>query len=283
MIAYVAVLAMDGMLGWKYWKAEERTLLWMQGVNSAPARLHRTANSDAYVEDGGRSAPNGLAGHHERPMRAGRGAYDAGPQNSNGTTVGQVLAAGAPSAQPEGMQHGVLIPHSFLPARRAFRCMTVIGVPQPDCQCAGSLGSLAAVEQLQSPPEKEAVSHEQGRPAAAGQAAMPAASANMGTSLPMGCPPLHRAAPPGSSSMRNRPAAPTFPAGPAQEARGAEVTLQNGAAAHAGENRAHDMLRHTASSPLQAPAYSPHQMPGAPAPDADSPAGVSIRSLAHPA
>ena len=161
--------------------------------------------------------------------------------------------------------------------------MLVIRIPQADCKCAGSLGSHAAVEQLQPPPEKEAVSHEQGRAALAAQAAMPAASANMGTSLPMGCPPLHRAARPGSSGMRNRPAAPTFPAGLAQEAGGAEVTLQNGAAAHAGENSAHDMLRHTASSPLQAPAHSPHKMPGAPAPDANSPAGVSIQSLARPA
>lgn len=124
-IACVAVLAMDSMLGRKDWKAEERTLLWMQGVNSAPARLHRTANSDAYVEDGGRSAPNGLAGHQERPMRAGRDAYDAGPQNSNGTTVGQVLAAGAPSARPEGVQQGVLMTHSFLSARRAFCMMSL--------------------------------------------------------------------------------------------------------------------------------------------------------------
>ncbi len=56
-----------------------------------------TGDSVAPVEGGGRSLPNVTcleSGHRE--------AYDAEPQNSNGTTMGQVMAAGHQSAQPEG-------------------------------------------------------------------------------------------------------------------------------------------------------------------------------------
>ena len=73
-------------------------------VYSAPARLHQTGDSGARPENGGGSLPNGLFGHRARIARAGRDAYDAGPQTSNGTTMGQVLAAGPQSAQPEGGQ-----------------------------------------------------------------------------------------------------------------------------------------------------------------------------------
>ena len=73
-------------------------------VYSAPARLHQSVDSRAHPENGGGSLPNGLFGHRARIAQAGRDAYDAEPQTSNNTTMGQVLAAGPQSAQPEGGQ-----------------------------------------------------------------------------------------------------------------------------------------------------------------------------------
>lgn len=75
-------------------------------MDAAPARLHRTSDSGVHVEGGGRGLPNGLSRHQDCPGGRHREAYDAGPQNSNGTTLGQVMAAGPQSAQPEGVHPG---------------------------------------------------------------------------------------------------------------------------------------------------------------------------------
>ena len=124
-------------------------------------------------------------------------------------------------------------------------------------RCAGSLGSHAAVEQRV---DKEA------SPAAGGhhhmatsaQGARPAASANTSTRLPRGCPPLPRGAQPGSTAVRGRPSAPPFAAGLTAGGRAVGEKLRSGA---------HDTLRYTGSSPLQAPLLdAPHQ---AAAQDAD--------------
>ena len=78
--------------------------LGLQGGDVAPARLHRTGGLGVRMENGGRSLPDGVPSHQDRPEKIEREAYDAGPQNSNGTTMGQVLTAGPQSAQPEGAQ-----------------------------------------------------------------------------------------------------------------------------------------------------------------------------------
>ena len=78
----------------------------VQGLNAAPVRLNRTADSGVHAEGGARSVPSGVPHHQACPEGMGREAYDAGPQNSNGTTMGQVKAAGPQSAQPEGVSLG---------------------------------------------------------------------------------------------------------------------------------------------------------------------------------
>ena len=137
---------------------------------------------------------------------------------------------------------------------------------------AGSLGSHAAVEQLQPLADREASVAER-RPT---EGAMPAASANVGTSLPLGCPPLHRAAQPGSSSMRTRPAAPPFASGPGHSDRDAGAAPQSGNALQ--RKADNDPPRYTGSSPLQAPPVrSPHQATAHGSPsvrDADAHMGV---------
>ena len=137
------------------------------------------------------------------------------------------------------------------------------------CFYAGSLGSHAAVEQLRPLADKE-TSPAAGEPA---QRAMPAASANMGTSLPMGTPPLHPAARLGSSSLRNRPSLPPFAAGLVHTSKSAAAAPQNGIVLQ--QNGEHEPLRYTGSSPLQLPpTRSPHQAvahEGLSIPDADHP------------
>ena len=142
---------------------------------------------------------------------------------------------------------------------------------------AGSLGSHAAVEQLQ-PLADQGASPAEDRPT---QGATPAASANVAASLPLGCPPLHRAARPGSSGMRTRPSAPPFASGPAHSSRGAVAAAQNGTAVQ--QNGVHELPRYTGSSPLQTPPVrSPNQAmahDSPPVQDADLHTGVRNNTL----
>ena len=129
----------------------------------------------------------------------------------------------------------------------SFRDTCGLERPKSRVMHAGSLGSHAAVEQLQPFDDKGASPAEHGPP----QGVTPAASANVGTSLPLGCPPLHRAARPGSSGMRTRPSAPPFASGPAHSSRGAGAAVQNGDDVQ--QNGDHEPPRYTGSSPLQTP------------------------------
>ena len=160
----------------------------LQGGNAAPARLHRMGSPGMCVEDGGRSLPNAVPRHQDRPEKVKREAYDAGPQNSNGTTMGQVLTAGPQSAQPEGAQteQG----KTFLGYPRLVSGMHVTmesrGVHymiSSICKdaCDRSQRCLACPRLLCDTSSCQVT-------------ATPAASAKMSTRLPMGCPPLHQAA-----------------------------------------------------------------------------------------
>ena len=104
--------------------------------------------------------------------------------------------------------------------------------------------------------------------ATSAQGARPAASANTGMHLPRGCPPLPRGAQPGSAAVRGRPSAPPFAVGLTPGGRGAHEGMRTGA---------HDTLRYTGSSPLQAPPLDePHQ---AAAQDADLNPAVSCQGI----